>query len=82
MGYPSSGHLPKPGDIILRRMNGASTRYTLGTSGGAAQIACTTLQEAIAGADRFARSQHVDVWQTDDGRVFTRIIEWRQVSTV
>lgn len=82
MGYPSSGHLPKSGDIILRRMNDASRRYTLSTSDGAAQIACTTLQEAIAGADRFARSQHVDVWQTDDGRVFTRIIEWRQVSTV
>jgi hypothetical protein len=63
-------------------MNGAARRYSLSTSGGAAQIACITLQEAIAGADRFARSQHVDVWQTDDGRVFTRIIEWRQASTV
>ncbi len=81
MVYPSPGRIPTSGDIILRRTTDASRRYTLSTSEEAPQIACATYQEAIAQADRFAQSQHVDVWQTDDDRAFTRIIECRLVTS-
>jgi hypothetical protein len=65
------------GDIILRRTNDAPCRYTLSSSGEAPQIACGTYQEALSRAGEFARFQGVDVWQTDDGHAFTRIIESR-----
>jgi hypothetical protein len=65
------------GDIILRRANDAPCRYTLSSSGGAPQIACGTYQEALSRAERFARSRGVDVWQTDDGHAFTRVVESR-----
>ena len=81
MVYPSLGHTPKSGDVILRRTNDASHRFTLSTSGEAPQIACATYEEAIARADRFAQSQHVDIWQTDDDRAFTRIVECRVVTS-
>jgi hypothetical protein len=81
MRSSSPGHTPKPGDVILSRTHDASRRYTLSTSEEAPQIACVTCEEAIARADRFAHSQHVDVWQTDDDRAFTRIIECRVVSS-
>jgi hypothetical protein len=77
MLYSSPGHTPASGDVILRRTNDASRRYTLSTSGEPPQISCKTYQEAIARADRFGQSQHVDVWQTDDDRAFTRVIECR-----
>jgi hypothetical protein len=67
---------PKPRDV-LSRTHDASRRNTLSTSGEAPQIACVTYEEAMARADRFAHSQHVDVWQTDDDRAFTQIIECR-----
>jgi hypothetical protein len=80
MWSSSPGHTPKPGDVILSRSHDASRRYTLSTSAETPQIACVTYEEAIARADRFAQSQHVDVWHTDDDYTFTRVIECR-VST-
>jgi hypothetical protein len=71
----SPGNRPKAGDIILTRTNDTSYRYTLATMGEAPQIACATFEEAIARADAFAQSHNVEVWHTDDGRVFTRIVE-------
>lgn len=82
MRYSSPGPTPQSRDVILRRAHDASRRYTLSTSGEAPQIAYKTYEEAIAQADRFAQSQHVDVWQTDDDRAFTRVIEYRVVSSV
>jgi len=38
---------------------------------------CATREEAAAQAYRFARMHHVDVWQTEDSRTFTRIFEAR-----
>lgn len=81
MRYSTPGQTPQSGDVILRRTHDASHRFTLSTSGEAPQIACATYEEAIARAERFAQSQHVDVWQTDDDRAFTRIIECRFVSS-
>lgn len=75
------GNGPAVGDIILSRTNDDSRRYTLTSSGEAPQIACTTYEEAIARAERFARSHGVDVWQTDDGHAFTRIVECRVSSS-
>lgn len=77
MRYSSPGQTLKPGDVVLSRTHDASRRYTLSTSGEAPQIACVSCEEAIARAGRFAQSQHVDVWQTDDDRAFTQIIECR-----
>lgn len=79
MRSSSPGQTPERGDVILTRAHDASRRYTLSTSGEAPQIACVSCEEAIARADRFAQSQHVDVWQTDDDRALTRIIECRVV---
>lgn len=80
MRYSSPAQTPKSGDVILRRTNDASRRYTLSTSGEAPQITCATYEEAIAQADRFAQSQYVDVWKTND-QAFTRILEYRVVSS-
>jgi len=82
MRYSSPGQTPQCQDVILRRTHGASRRYTLSTAGEAPQIAYKTYEEAITQADRFAQLQHVDVWQTDDDRSFTRVIEYRVVSSV
>jgi hypothetical protein len=79
MSFPasSSGNGPKSGDIILRHADSASHRYTIATSGEPPQIACRTFEEAIARADAFAQSHHVDVWHTDDDRFFERIARSR-----
>jgi hypothetical protein len=50
--------------------------------GDTPQITCTTFEEAIARADAFAQSYNVDVWHTDDGRNFTRIVEGRVVGSI
>ena len=81
MRYSSPGPTPQAGDIILSRTHDVSRCYTLSTSEGAPQMACKTYEEAIAQADRFAQSQRVDVWKTDNDRAFTRIIECRVVSS-
>lgn len=80
MVHSSPRSIPQSGDIILRQRD-ASRRCTLSTSEDAPQIECDTYEEAIAEADRFAQSQHVDVWKTDGGGAFTRIIEWRVVGS-
>ena len=82
MQYSSPGPTPQSGDVILRRDQDTSRRYTLSTSENAPQIAYKTYEEAIAQADRFAQSQRVDVWKTDNDRAFARIIERRAVVCV
>jgi hypothetical protein len=83
MAHPSSlsGHGPKVGDVVLRRANDAPLLYTICTTGEAPQIACATFEEAIARADAFAQVHNVDVWHTDDGHEFTRIVEGRAVGS-
>ena len=78
---PGAG-TPKPGDIVLSRAHDGSHRYELKALDEAPQLACATREDAAAQADRFARTHHVDVWQTDDGRTFTRIFEARLASSV
>jgi len=82
MGLHCAATLPERGDVILGRTVHTPGRYTLCTSGEAPQIACVTYDEAIGRAARFAHSQHVDVWKTDDNCAFTRIIECRAASRV
>lgn len=78
----ASAPTPKPGDIVVSRANDGSHRYALSTFGEAPQVACATREEAAAQADRFARTHHVDVWQTEDSRTFTRIFEARPANSV
>jgi hypothetical protein len=73
---------PRAGDIILRRTNAPSSRFTLATAGEAPQLTCATFEEAITYADAFAQCHNVDVWHTDDGRMFTRIVEGRAIDFV
>jgi len=77
----SPGATPKPGDIVVSRTNDGSHRYLVGRSGEPPQIMCVTREEATAQADRFARTHHVAVWQTEDSRTFTRIFETRPASS-
>jgi hypothetical protein len=77
MVLSSPAATPKPGDIVVSRANDGSHRYVLSTFGEAPQVLCTTREEAASQADRFARMHRVDVWQTEDGRAFTRIFEAR-----
>jgi hypothetical protein len=72
---------PQAGDIILKRTNDLSSRFTLATNGEVPQLTCATFEEAIARADAFAQRHNVDVWHTDDDRVFTRIVEGRAVGS-
>ena len=71
--------IPKPGDIVLERVSGRSLRYTLTTSGHVPQIMCPTYDAAMSEAGRCARAHHLDVWETDDHRTFSRIVECRPV---
>ena len=80
MAHSLAQNGPRAGDIILKRTNDVPSRYTLSTSGEPAQILCATRDEAIARAERFAQSHHVDVWRTDDDCSVTRIIECRVVA--
>ncbi len=66
---------PRPGDVVVRRANDGSRLYTLSTYGGVPQLTWTTREEAAAQAARLARTHHVDAWQTEDGRTYTRIVE-------
>jgi hypothetical protein len=77
-----SGPAPQTGDIILRRADDLSHRYTIATTGEPPQIACKTFEEAIRRADAFAQSCRVDVWHTDDGRIFERIARSRLADTM
>jgi hypothetical protein len=61
----------------VSRASDGSHRYELSTFGEAPQVLCRSREEAAAQADRFARTRHVDVWRTEDGRTFTRIFEAR-----
>jgi hypothetical protein len=74
--------IPKPGDIILERIGDGSRRYALTTSGHVPQIMCATYEEAMAEAGRCARARRLDVWKTDDHRVFSRILGCRPVREV
>jgi hypothetical protein len=69
--------IAQPGDVVVSRATDDSHRYVLSTFGQAPQVLCTTREEAAGQANRFARTRHVDVWQTEDGRTFTRIFEAR-----
>jgi hypothetical protein len=77
----ASAAIPKLGDILVSCANDRSRQYTLGRFGEAPQVMCATRAEAAAHADRFARMHRVDVWQTEDGRTFTRIFEARPASS-
>jgi hypothetical protein len=68
---------PKPGDIILQRINGGSRRYALSTSARVPQILCSTYDEALAEAGRCARAHRLDVWETDDQLTFSCVVECR-----
>jgi hypothetical protein len=78
----ASAPTPKRGDIVVSRANDRSRRYALSTFGKPPQMMCATREEAATQADRFARTHHVDVWQTEDGRRFTRIFEARLASSL
>lgn len=67
--------IPKPGDIVLKRVSDGSHQYALSASGDVAQIVCATYEAAIAEAGRFASAKGVDVWQTDDNQTFSRIVQ-------
>jgi hypothetical protein len=82
MVLSASAPIPKSGDIVVSRANDGSHRYALSRFGEAPQMMCATREEAAAQADRFARTHHVNVWQTQDGRTFTRIFEARLASSV
>jgi hypothetical protein len=71
--------IPKPGDIVLERVSDGSRRYALTTSRRVPQIMCATYEEAMAEASRCARARRLDVWETDDHRTFSRIVECRPV---
>jgi hypothetical protein len=78
----ASAPTPKRGDVVVSRANDGSTRYALNRFGESPQVMCATREEAAVQAERFARTQHLDVWQTEDGRTFTRIFEARLASSV
>jgi hypothetical protein len=84
MAHSSSlpGQGPQDGDVVLTRTNDAPHLYTISAMGKAPQIAFTSFEEAITRADAFAQVHNVDVWHTDDGHVFTRIVEGRAVGSV
>jgi len=80
MAPSTSAATPKRGDIVVSRAHDGLHGYELSIFGGAPQVACATREDAVANADRFARTHDVDVWQTQDGRTFTRIFEARRAT--
>ena len=76
----TSAATPKRGDIVVGRAHDGLQRYELSIFGEPPQVACATLEDAVANADRFARTHDVDAWQTEDGRTFTRIFDARRTT--
>jgi hypothetical protein len=78
----SPATIPHPGDVVVSRASDGSHRYVLSTFSEVPQVACATRDEAVAQAERFARTHRVNVWPTEDDRTFTRIIEARLASSI
>lgn len=75
MSLSSSDDTPRNEDVIIKRTNDGSSRYTLGTLREPAQFSCATYNDAVARASRYAAAFRVRAWQTDDDRRFTRIMK-------
>lgn len=77
MMHPSLTACPQAGDIVLTRVTDGSQRYALATSERLPQITYASYEEAAEEAQRLAQAHGLDVWQTDDACVFSRILECR-----
>ena len=80
MVHSSVASRPTTGDIVLKAVADGSRQYAVGATDHAPQILCATYEEALAKAGRFARAQGLDVWLTNDGHTFLRILECRPSS--
>jgi hypothetical protein len=60
-------------DVIVRRRS--ADRFTIAVKGGAPQVACGSLGEALLRAAGFAVEQNVSLWYTSDGRTYTPLAE-------
>jgi hypothetical protein len=69
--------LPHPGDIVVHRKVHSPPVYVLSRLDGSLQFSYSTYEEAVAHATRFARSEHLDAWYTNDDRVFERVAKHR-----
>ena len=57
---------PDAEDVIIRR--DSPGLFTIGANSGLPQIACSTLEEALLRACRFASDRHSSVWYSVDDR--------------
>ena len=64
---------PEPGDVLIRREMRNTPSYSISVVPGPPQFQCSSLEEAILQAQRFAEHEHLKVWTTEDGRVFGEI---------
>lgn len=64
---------PNPHDIVIHQH--APDSFTISTNGGAVQIACGSLAEAVQRAKSFATQAHVAIWLTIDGQEFKALAD-------
>ena len=69
--------LPQVGDVLLRRVNECPTDYVLCRCCGKPQLRCSAYLTAFDSAKRWARTEHVDVWLTDDNDTFVLLSRYR-----
>jgi hypothetical protein len=68
---------PKPGDIVIARIEGPGETHALGVLGNPSQVACRTYRDALAAARHYAMRARVDAWFADDQDRFTLLSSHR-----
>jgi hypothetical protein len=77
---------PQNGDVIVRRRvaeaSRTSLRFDVAILDHPSQFTEVTYEQALNTADRFARIAGVNVWYTEDGKLFRAITQRRQPTSV
>jgi hypothetical protein len=68
---------PVPGDFLIHRVSNWAGVLLVDRDRDHPQLSCQTYQAALAHATREAAHSNVDVWQTQDGARFERLVSYR-----
>lgn len=73
-----SDHIPEqphPGDVVITAESGQPSSYTVSVVPGPAQLRHETYDAALASARKFAQSQGVFLWFTNDRTTFSLLTD-------
>ena len=68
---------PMPGDLLIHQVAHWAGVLLVGRDRDDPQLSCQTYPVALAHAERLAARSSVDVWLTNDGAYFERLVTYR-----